>query len=184
MTDVWEERPATVLAAGKFVGDGKRLDPNVPSTREFVFLVPRHQFQLLRLRAQLFAIPSSLQLSRRAPPEYTSFAGDRELYGYWEVVDHSWLHDLIYGRERWVVMRYELVTRENTRASLTSDVLFVRARFPHATWRRGKPSESLLHRLFDEQDFTDSSVPFSAAEMPLESVAEPTAVDPASCRAG
>jgi len=57
MTDVWEERPATVLAAGKFLGDGKRLDPNVPSSREFAFFVPGHRYQLLRLRAQLFAIP-------------------------------------------------------------------------------------------------------------------------------
>src|SRR5207247_7990940 len=29
MADVWEMEPPTVLAAGKFVGDGKRLDQNV-----------------------------------------------------------------------------------------------------------------------------------------------------------
>ncbi len=48
MADVVEQQPATVLAAGKFVGDGKRLEPNVPSHRDLVFLVPRGRYQLLR----------------------------------------------------------------------------------------------------------------------------------------
>ena len=41
MADVWEIQPATLLAAGKFVGDGRRLDANVAGGRSFVFLVPR-----------------------------------------------------------------------------------------------------------------------------------------------
>jgi hypothetical protein len=50
MSDVVEQAPA-VLAAGKFVADGKRLDPNVPANREFVFFVPHWRYQLLRFRA-------------------------------------------------------------------------------------------------------------------------------------
>src|SRR5690242_12857123 len=75
MADVLEQ-PPSVLAAGKFVADGKRLDPDVPADREFVFLVPQHRYQLLRFRAQLFAVPGSVPLSRRLPPQYATFTGD------------------------------------------------------------------------------------------------------------
>lgn len=108
MADVWEEQPATLLGAGKFVGDGKRLDPNVPGGRDVLFFVPRHRFQLLRLRAQLFAIPASVQLSQKTLPKYATFPKDNELYGFWQIANDSWLHDLINGRRRWVVIRYEL----------------------------------------------------------------------------
>jgi hypothetical protein len=75
MSDVREQQPATVLAAGKFVGDGKRLDPDVPAGRDLVFLVPCGRYQLLRLRAQLFAIPASVALSQRTLPEFVTFEG-------------------------------------------------------------------------------------------------------------
>ena len=109
MTDVREERPAALLATGKFVGDGKRLDPNVPFSREFIFFVPRHRYQLLRFRAQLLSIPASVRLSRRAYPDYQIYRRDHNVYGFWHVVDDSWLHDLLYGRDRQVVIRYDLV---------------------------------------------------------------------------
>lgn len=182
MTDVWEERPATVLAAGKFVGDGKRLDPNVPSGREFVFFVPRHRYQLLRFRAQLFAIPASVRLSQRALPVYLNFAGDNELYGFWKVVDDSWLHDLIYGRQRWVVMRYELVDPENKSAPEISTALRATARFPNPTWGEAKPSQAVVNRLFEQAQPTDSSEPFADTELALERVAHPSALDPNTCR--
>jgi hypothetical protein len=184
MTDVWEERPASVLAAGKFVGDGKRLDPNVPSGRGFVFFVPRHRYQLLRLRAQLFAIPASVRLSQRAEPEFANLPDDNELYGFWQVVDDSWLHALIYGRERWVVIRYELVDPARPDTTSLSSALRATARFPSPTWRDKKPSAALVHRLFAQSQPSDSSEPFADTELALESVAEPGSVDPASCRDG
>jgi hypothetical protein len=184
MTDVWEERPATVLAAGEFVGDGKRLDPNVPSGREFVFFVPRHRYQLLRFRAQLFAIPASVRLSQRALPEYVNFAGDNELYGFWKVVDDSWLHDLIYGRQRWVVMRYELVDPANRSTTEISTALRATARFPNPTWSETKPSQAVVNRLFEQPQSTDASEPFANDELALERVAEPTALHPRTCRRG
>jgi hypothetical protein len=182
MTDVWEQRPATVLAAGKFVGDGKRLDPNVPSGRELVFFVPRHRYQLLRFRAQLFAIPASVRLSQRSLPEYVNLAGDNELYGFWKVVDDSWLHDLIYGRQRWVVMRYELVDPDNKRATAVSTALRATARFPNPTWDKARPSQALVDRLFEQPQRTDSSEPFAATEFALERVAQPSALHPRTCR--
>lgn len=184
MTDVWEERPTTVLAAGKFVGDGKRLDPNVPSGREFVFFVPRHRFQLLRFRAQLFAIPASVRLSQRTLPEYVNFPGDNELYAFWQVVDDSWLHDLIYGRERWVVLRYELVDPDNKSTPVISTALRATARFPNPTWRETKPSAAQVTRLFAEPQPTDSSEPFADAELSLESITDPSERAPTSCRRG
>jgi hypothetical protein len=184
MTDVWEERPSTVLAAGKFVADGKRLDPNVPSGREFIFFVRRHRYQLLRFRAQLFAIPASVRLSQRAEPEYANFRGDNELYGFWEVVDDSWLHDLIYGRARWVVLRYELVDPDNKSTPEVSTALRATARFPNPTWGETRPGGALVNRLFAQPQPSDSSEPFADTELSLERVAEPSALDPPSCRRG
>jgi hypothetical protein len=180
MADVVEQPPA-VLAAGKFVADGKRLDPNVPADREFVFLVPQHRYQLLRFRAQLFAIPASVPLSHRMRPKYSTFPGDNELYGYWRIDDDSWLHDLMTGRERWLVMRYDLVdptskaSRQPAQAALVSQALHVVARFPDPTWSEGMPSQKATQRMFNQArtintlELGDASEPFADSELPLES---------------
>ena len=173
-----------MLAAGKFVGDGKRLDPNVPAGREFIFFVPRHLYQLLRFRAQLFAIPASVRLSQRALPEYANFPGDYERYGFWQVVDDSWLHDLIYGRARWVVVRYELVDPADKSTPEVSTALRATARFPKPTWGETTPSPALVNRLFEQPQPSDSSEPFADTELSLGSLAQPSALDPASCRRG
>jgi hypothetical protein len=89
MADVVEQQPATVLAVGKFVADGKRLEPNVPSRRELIFLVPRGRYQLLRFRASLFAIRGSVRLSRRTDPEYRQLGGESFMYGFWHIDDDS-----------------------------------------------------------------------------------------------
>jgi hypothetical protein len=180
MANAHEETP-TVLAAGKFVGDGKRLEPGVPAARGFVFLVPRHTYQLLRFRAQLFAIPGAVQLAQNRPPEYKRFRGDNELYAYWHVDDDSWLHDIVYGRERWVVIRYELVDpgdenarRSQPNATLIGQALHVTARFPKPTWSKGPPGQNATTRLFDQPLVarpSDASEPFAATELPLEPVA-------------
>jgi hypothetical protein len=187
MADVWEIQPASVLAAGKFVGDGRRLEPDVPAGRALAFLVPRRRYQLLRFRAQLFAIPAAIQLSPL--PYYESFPGDNYLYGLWHIDDDSWLHDLLSGRERWVVMRYELVRRP--RARTTSSDLRVTARFPDPTWSQQQPGERQLHELFGvvqtsperfknatndpvlAEQPNDASEPFAGTELALEDVAEP-----------
>jgi hypothetical protein len=171
MSDVREIQPATVLAAGKFVGDGKRLDPDVPAGRDFVFLVPRGRYQLLRLRAQLFAIPASVRISQRTLPEFVTFDGDRNLYGFWHIDDDSWLRDLLYGRERWVVIRYELVGRP--RATATSPDLRVTARFPDATWRKGRPGKDAAQELFEAREPSDASEPFADTELAQEDLAQP-----------
>lgn len=171
MTDVWEEQPASLLAAGKFVGDGKRLDANVPAAREFVFFVPRHQYQLLRFRAQLFAVAASVPLSRRVVPEYANFPGDHDLYGFWHIDDDSWFHDLIYGRASWVVTRYEIVY-EPQRPRVFPDFR-VTARFPVPTWTEARPGAALIERLFLKPQPDDTSEPFADAELALEPIAEP-----------
>lgn len=174
MTDVWEKQPADVLAAGKFVGDGKRLDAGVASTRDFIFQVPRGRYQLLRFRAQLFAIPATVQLSQRTLPVWASFAGDNNLYGFWHIDDDSWLHDLTYGRERWVVMRYELAA---PRARSISPDLRVTARFPDPTWSKARPDQAAVLRLFAQRQASDASEPFVDTELALQPVAAPTAAD-------
>ena len=180
MADVLEQ-PPSVLAAGKFVADGKRLDPDVPADREFVFLVPKHRYQLLRFRAQLFAVPASVPLSRRMRPKYTTFGGN-QLYGYWRIDDDSWLHDLLTGRERWLVMRYDLVDptskvnqRKPPETALVSQALHVVARFPDPTWSAGLPSRKATERMFsgartiNSLELSDASEPFADSELPLES---------------
>jgi hypothetical protein len=175
MADAWEERPATVLAAGKFVGDGKRLDPNVTARRDFIFLVPRHRYQLLRFRAQLYAIPASIPISQRAEPTYTPLPGSNDVFGFWHIDDDSWLHNLILGRERWLVIRYELVNQPT--ATTISPDLRVSARFPHPTWTKHRPSDATARNLFATNQPSDASEPFADTEAALEPIASPTARD-------
>ena len=193
MADVWEEQPPTVLAAGKFVGDGKRLDPDVGGSRVLVFLVPPHHYQLLRFRAQLFAVPASIGLSQRTLPEYETFRGDNDLYGLWRVDDDSWLHDLVSGRGRWVVMRYELAP--TPQSSAISPDLRVTAVFPKPRWTEARPSEAYVERLFAQPGNPmprrrpplreqDASEPFADAELAVGKVREPTDRDPHSCTSG
>ena len=181
--DVRERPPSTVLAAGKFVGDGRRLEPKVPYVRQIVFHVPRGKYQLLRYRASLFAISGAVNLSQRKPPEY-ELGSEGYLYGFWHVDDDSWFNDLIYGRERWLVSRYELVREAgDTKAGAVPRVT---ARLTDATWRHGRPSLEEASALFTQLRHTDPAEPFAATELPLEDVVEPTAKDkpqlPRACR--
>jgi hypothetical protein len=182
MAQVWEIQPASVLAAGKFVGDGKRLDENVPADRELIFYVPRGRYQLLRLRAQLFAIPASIPLSQSTSPTFSNLLGDSDLYGFWRVDDNSWLHDLIYGRGHWIVLRYELA--ETPHANTASPDLRVTARFPDPTWSKGEPDAAAVRKLFAGPEPSDASEPFADTELALEPIASPTAADklPATCQ--
>jgi hypothetical protein len=172
--NVREERPATVLAAGKFVGDGKRLDSGVASSRPFVFFVPR-RFQLVRFRASLFAISTSVQLSQRRKPKYVSFTDDNDLYVFWHVDDDSWFHDLVIGRGRWVVIRYDLVkSRHKVKQTRVFQTLRVTARFPNPTWGEARPSHNAVERLFKQPAPSDASEPFADAELAGAPIATPT----------
>jgi hypothetical protein len=178
MSDVLELQPAKVLAAGKFVGDGKRLDPDVAASRTVLFLVPKRRYQLLRFRAQLFAIPASIELSQRRLPEYKTYNGDHDLYALWRVDDDSWLHDLVSGRERWVVLRYALVS--SPEKSAISPDLRVTAVFPKPRWTEGKPSAAYVKRLFAQPSdpllnthpLQDASEPFADSELILTKAAK------------
>jgi len=185
MTQEWEEQPPQLLATGKFVGDGKRLDPDVAGSRDVVFLVPHGRYQLLRLRAQLFAIPASVELSARSLPTY-EYLDDNALYGFWHVEDDSWLHDLLYGRDRWVVLRYDLVNRFPNRAppTQTAPDIRVSARFPDPTWSGGKPSGKEAQRLFEQPAPSDSSEPFANSELAVGDLVQRTPQDsaPKTCR--
>jgi hypothetical protein len=187
MANAWELRPSAVLAAGKFVRDGKRLDPSVPASRTFVFFVPRRNYQLLRFRAQLLAVPASVQLSQRNPPVFVQFRGDNELYGFWHIDDDSWLHDLVSGRERWIVLQYQLVNPEHKTLTRTNPDLNVTARFPHPTWSKRPPSAAQVEKMFVQNEESDASEPFADAELPLGAIATPNAADasrlPKRCRA-
>ena len=181
--DVRERRPSTVLAAGKFVGDGRRLEPKVPYVRQIVFHVPRGRYQLLRFRAELFAISGAVNLSQRTRPSF-ELGSDGYVWGFWHVDDDSWLRDLIYGRERWLVIRYELVS-EPGKTKAYSDVR-VTARLTDGTWGDGRPSLEEAAALFTTPRLTDPAEPFAATELPLEEVIAPTADDakalPRACR--
>jgi hypothetical protein len=178
--DVREQQPGTVLYVGKFVGDGRRLEPKVPYVRQFVFYVRRGSYQLLRFRAELFAISGAVNLSPRSRPQY-ELGPDGYLYGFWHVDDDSWLRDLVYGRERWVVIRYELVFQPGATKAY-SDVR-VTARLTDGTWGQGRPSLEQAARLFTRLRLTDPAEPFAASELPLEEVATPTDEDtvPEAC---
>jgi hypothetical protein len=175
MTDTWEVQPATLLAAGKFVGDGKQLDADVPASRELQLFVPHGRYSLLRLRAQLFAISATVPVSRSSLPVYVSIPGDHDEYGFWRIDDFSWLHALTYGRRRWVALRYELAAEPG--ASNVSPDLRVTARFLKPTWGEASPTSARLQAAFAAPEPTDSSEPFADAELALAPVLPATRAD-------
>jgi hypothetical protein len=179
--DVREQQPSTLLVAGKFVGDGRRLEPEVPHAREIVFHVPRGRYQLLRLRAQMFAISGAVDLSQQKPPQY-ELAPNGYLYGFWQVDDDSWLRDLLYGRERWLVTRYELVRKPGDAKAYADQR--VTARLTEASWDGGRPTLAEAASLFTTLRLTDPAEPFATTELALDPLARPTADDalPRACR--
>jgi hypothetical protein len=181
MANVWEEQPASVLAAGRFVGDGTRLDSNVPASRDLIFFVPRGRYQLLRFRAQLFAVSAAIPLAERPPDKRHPLIYGNDLFVIWTVADSSWFHDLVYGRRREVITRYALVARP-TATSAAPDI-FVAARFPNPTWSGDVPSEATLKSMFVTIPPATPTQPFADTELALEPIAAPVAGDyvPPAC---
>jgi hypothetical protein len=176
MANVWEEQPASVLAAGRFAGDGLRLDANVPASRDLIFFVPRGHYQLLRFRAQLFAVSDSIPLAPRQPDKRHPLIYGNNLFVIWTIADSSWFHDLVYGRQREVITRYAIVSRP-TATSASPDIV-VAARFPNPTWSGGVPSEATLESMFVPDNGTAAPTqPFADTELPLEPIAAPGSSD-------
>ena len=174
MSDVWEVLPPTVLAAGRFVPDGDRLSPNVPASRQVIFYVPRDRYQLVRLRAQLFAISTSVPLADQ-PLVSRIIPGDKDLYDLWKLGESGWLQDLLWGRRGWIVTRYEIATVYYSHGS--SPDLRVTARFPRPTWSGGAPSNTQIESLFVKEAPQAKNETFADAELPLAPVVAPTAAE-------
>lgn len=178
---VWEVQPATVLAVGRFVADGKRLGPNVPSSRQMTFYVPHNRYQLLRLRAQVFAISASVPLANQPPLQRD--LGDNDLYDLWKLGGTSWFQDLLSGHRSWIVTRYEIV--ESPGDTRPSPDLRVTARSPSPTWSGRAPSNGEIKDLFENQPPLDTTETFADAELPLAPVGRPTSAEvvPKTCSA-
>ena len=182
MANVWEEQPASVLAAGRFAGDGVRLDANVPASRDLLFFVPRGRYQLLRFRAQLFAVSASIPLAPRPADKAHPLIYGNNLFVIWSDVDSSWFHDLVYGRQREVITRYTIVNRPS--APTASPDIVVAARFPSPSWSAGVPSGAALEKMFAPLVETATPTqPFADTELALAPVAAPRPGDyvPPSC---
>jgi hypothetical protein len=173
MSDVWEIQPARVLAAGRFVADGKRLGPNVPATRQLVFYVPHDRYQLLRLRAQVFAVSASVPLAS-VPPVRREIAGDNDLYDLWKLRGNGWFQNLLSGSRGWIVTRYELVNPQGNGIAASPDLRVV-ARSPSPTWSGNAPGDDEIESLFTKQPPLDTTETFGDAELPLAPVNAPTA---------
>jgi hypothetical protein len=180
MAPVWEVQPATVLAAGRFVADGKRLAPNVPASRQMILYAPHNQYQLLRLRAQVFAISASVPLANQPPVQRD--LGDNDLYDLWKIGGSSWLQDLTSGHRNWIVTRYEIV--ETPGKTNPSPDLRVTARSPSPRWSGTAPSDAEIKDLFANPVGLDTTETFADAELPLAPLAEPTATEvvPKKCK--
>lgn len=176
MSAVWERRPAKVLAAGRFVADGKHLGPNVPASRQMIFYVPHDRYQLLRLRAQAFAISASAQLANQ-PPLHRNLR-DNDFYDLWKLRGGGWLQDLVSGHRGWIVTRYELVQLPGATAS--SPDLRVTARYPSPTWSGSAPTNAQIKNLFGNQLTVETTESFADAELPVAPVAAPTEAELAS----
>jgi hypothetical protein len=177
----WEIRPASVLAAGRFVADGKRLGPGVPASRQMIFYVPHDRYQLLRLRAQVFAISTSVPLANQPPVPRDLH--DNDLYDLWRLGGSGWFQDLVSGRRGWIVTRYELVQLPGKTTS--SPDLRLTAHYPSPTWSGRAPSDAEIENLFDKQLPVESTESFADVELPVAPVGAPTAAQltkvPKSC---
>jgi hypothetical protein len=161
MSDVWEVKPAKVLAAGRFVTDGKRLGPNVPASRQLIFYVPHDRYQLLRLRAQVLGVSASVPLVDQPP--IRADVPDNDLYDLWKVGDSGWFQRLLSGWRGWIVTRYEIVSEPGQTAS--SPDLRVTARTPGPTWSGTAPSADQISNLFTKAPAVDTTETFADAEL-------------------
>ena len=175
MSAVWEIQPATVLAAGRFVADGKFLGPNVPASRQMIFYVPHDRYQLLRLRAQVFAVSGSVRLVNQ-PPIRRIIPRDNDLYDLWKLGASGWFQDLLSGRRGWIVTRYELVNPQGRGIASTPDLRVVAAS-PDPTWSGNAPSNAQINHLFVKQPPLDTTETFADTELPLAPVRAPTAAE-------
>src|SRR5207302_11046540 len=101
--------------------------------------------------------------------------GDHELYVFWHVDDDSWFHDVVVGRGRWVVIRYELVKiGHRNKDTQVFQTLRVTARFPDPTWSEARPSNNKVEGLFAGPAPSDASEPFADAELAGAPIATPT----------
>jgi hypothetical protein len=177
MANAIEQQPAKVLGAGRFAGDGIRLDANVPASRNLIFWVPRGEYQLLRLRVQLFAVSASLPLAEReVDKQHPKLIYDNNVYNIWTVDDSSWFHDLVYGRRRLVITRYRIVSQP--KALVASPDLLVDARFPDPSWSGGIPSKAAMLKMFAGGGATATPTqPFADTELALQPLAAPAVGD-------
>jgi hypothetical protein len=185
MSDVWEVQPSRVLAAGRFVADGKRLAPNVPGSRQLILYVRHGKYQLLRLRAQVFAISAAVPLAdqtlpSKLPPDKRpasvqpipkTIKGDNDLYDLWKLGESSWFRDLLAGRRGWIVTRYEIVQTAPRKNQPPSPDLRVTARSPDPSWSGHAPSDAQIESLFQTVPPLDTTETFADTELPLEPVA-------------
>jgi hypothetical protein len=189
MTDVWEVQPSTVLAAGRFVADGKKLAPNVPGSRQLILYVPHGKYQLLRFRAQVFAISAAVPLADQSLPSkqprhkqprhkrrprgpasvqpLPKNLGDNDLYDLWKLEESGWFQDLLAGRRGWIVTRYEIATSPNKNQPPSPD-LRVTARTPGPSWSGNVPSDQQIRSLFQTVPPLDTTETFADTELPLE----------------
>ena len=180
MSDVWEVQPSTVLAVGRFVADGKSLAPNVPGSRQLIFYVPHDTYQLLRLRAQVFAISAAVPLADQSLPSkhpphqgpasvqpIPKTIGDNDLYDLWKLGENGWFQDLLAGRRGWIVTRYEIVQTPPTENQPVSPDLRVTARSPEPSWSGDAPNDAQLKSLFRTVPPLDTTETFADTELPL-----------------
>jgi hypothetical protein len=176
MSAVLEIHP-TVLAAGRFVADGKRLGPNVPASRQMIFYVPHDRYQLLRLRAQVFAISASVPLANQ-PPVRREIKGDLDVYDLWKLAPSGWFQNLLSGSRGWIVTRYEIVNPQGkgsaSGGTTSSPDLRVTAESPSPTWSGRAPSNGQIHGLFNNPLPLDTTETFADTELPLAPVRAPT----------
>lgn len=167
--------PARVLAAGKVLGDGARLDSGQVVKRSYLFYVEPHTFQLLALRAQVFALPAGAVALGSSTSDFEAMPSpqakqwqpnrDGDLYVFWRVRDHSLLHALLAGPDQWLVVRYEL-SQAPKLPTHTNPAIRATARLTPSAWAAAHPTPSGAAQLFPTLSAVASaSEPFGDDEL-------------------
>jgi hypothetical protein len=97
----------TPVMAGKPFFENRYFDPGEEMTRAYVVTVPRCNYDLLSLRANVVVAKGELLRLHTTPTYPTTYYFDKNtsrslVWSLWHVANDSWASALVHGKDRWI----------------------------------------------------------------------------------